>query len=112
MSSQNVGSFFIQHKQHRASVPDLRYFCERHPQHFAVVDPGKGHWKLRLAANDEEAVQKLADFIASRGGMVQSKEFPDFHQQYPALAKVVYFGGRTLRQFCELHETRILVNLL
>ena len=50
--SDSLGAFYTQHKQHRETVPDLRLFCEKHPQHFAISDPGKGHWKLRLATSD------------------------------------------------------------
>ena len=110
VSSADVGAFYTKHKKHREILPDLRMFCERQPDHFAIVDPGKGHWKLCLAISDKEAVQKLTEFISARGGLLCSRDFPDFKGQYPDLAKVVYSGGRTLRQFCELHDKDFVVD--
>ena len=35
---------------------------------------------------------------------MQSRDFPDFKEQHPALADTVYSEGRTLRQFCQMHD--------
>ncbi|CAE6970434.1 unnamed protein product [Symbiodinium sp. CCMP2592] len=107
--SGDVGSFLIKHKEHRESLPDLRMFCEKHPQHFTISKPKAGPWKLSLAKGENEAVQKLTEFVSSRGGSLRSHDFPDFKDQYPALAKVIYSGGRTLREFCQVHKNTFVV---
>ncbi|CAE7760394.1 unnamed protein product [Symbiodinium sp. CCMP2456] len=107
--SGDVGNFLIKHKEHREMLPDLRMFCEKHPQHLIISKPKSGPWKLSLNKTENEAVQKLAEFISSRGGLLRSHDFPDFKGQYPALAKVIYSGGRTLREFCQLHQNTFVV---
>ena len=106
VSSADIGEFHIQHKQLAAHIPNrnVRTFCKKRPQHFAVDDASKGPWRLMLAHTEEEVVDKLARFIAARGGSLRSSQFAAFQSLHPALAQIIYSKG-TLRQFCQQHGT-------
>ena len=107
--SSHFAGFHANHKKHRELVPDLKVFCDAHPEHFAVSSPTKGPWTVSLNDKDWKAVLALRNFILTRGGMLQSQDFPDLKQHHPKAAAWIYSGGRSLREFCQIHEEIFIV---
>ena len=65
--------------------------------------PTKGHWTVSLNDKDEKARLALRDFIRSRGGVLQSRDFPDLKHRHPKASTWICSGGRSLREFCQMH---------
>lgn len=110
VSSGELGNFHprCQKRNQQFKGISVRSFCEQKPELFTVVPFGStGQWQLKLAklklpvGSEPEAANQLKKFIAARGGSIRSRCFLEFANSYPALAKVVYHNGRTLRQFCQ-----------
>ena len=106
VSSSHVGAFHQKHQKLMKPISNLKIFCEKRPEHFTIVDHGRGPWTLMLAQSIEEAANALQRFIAARGGSIRSSQLHEFRERYPSLAKVIYSKG-TLQQFCQQHATFI-----
>ncbi|CAE7361394.1 unnamed protein product [Symbiodinium sp. CCMP2592] len=106
VSSTDIGG---KYQIPNTSIANLRSFCETMPEHFSILDPGKGPWRILLASLEQDALTELIRFIAARGGSIGIGDVAEFHHHFPALSEAVFDHGRTFRQFCEKHRAFLML---
>ena len=108
VASNAFASFYSRNSHYRSSIANMRAFCERHSQHFQIVDDGKSmHWQLKLASSSSRGAQaaaSLAVFIETKrfGKAMDVDELSRFYAEQPLHRNRIFEAGGA-EKFCSLY---------
>ncbi|CAE7358370.1 unnamed protein product [Symbiodinium natans] len=113
VSSERFQNFYAKHPAHREAIPNLRAFCSRHPDRFAISEgTNSPHWRVTLAQPPSaQLAARLAIFLEDCDQPMRWDQLDGFYKKNPDFRAVIQQAGG-IRSFCEKYPGLLLYEAL